>query len=65
MNQVNCHRNSNFVIRHSEKAKRFYLKKEKTTNAIVARKALAHKLARGCYWVMRKQQAFNQDRVFG
>jgi transposase len=56
---------ANFAIRHSEKAKRFYLKKEKATNAIVARKALAHKLARGCYWVMRKQQAFNQDRVFG
>ncbi len=56
---------ANFAIRHNEKAKRFYLKKEKATNAIVARKALAHKLARGCYWVMRKQQAFNPDRVFG
>jgi transposase len=55
---------ANFAIRHSEKAKRFYLKKEKATNAIIARKALAHKLARGCYWVMRNQEAFNQDRVF-
>jgi transposase len=56
---------ANFAIRHNEKAKRFYLKKKQATNAIVARKALAHKLARGCYWVMRKQQAFDQDRVFG
>ena len=56
---------ANFAIRRSEKAKRFYLKKEKATNAIVARKALAHKLARGCYWVMRNQEAFDQDRVFG
>jgi len=55
---------ANFAIRHSEKAKGFYLKKEKATNAIIARKALAHKLARGCYWVMRNQEAFNQDRVF-
>jgi transposase len=55
---------ANFAIRHSEKAKRFYLKKEKATNPIIARKALAHKLARGCYWVMRNQEAFNQDRVF-
>ena len=56
---------ANFAIRRSEKARRFYLKKEKATNAIVARKALAHKLARGCYWVMRNQQAFDQNKVFG
>lgn len=56
---------ANFAIRRSDKAKRFYLKKEKATHAIVARKALAHKLARGCYWVMRKQEAFDQQRVFG
>jgi len=55
---------ANFAIRHSEKAKRFYLKKAKATNSIVARKALAHKLARACYWVMRNQEAFNEDLVF-
>lgn len=55
---------ANFAARYSDKAKRFYLKKEKATNAIVARKALAHKLARGCYWVMRNQEPFDQDRVF-
>lgn len=55
---------ANFAVRYSEPAKRFYLKKEKATKAIVARKALAHKLARGCYWVMRKQEAFDQERVF-
>lgn len=55
---------ANFAVRYSDRAKRFYLKKEKATNAIVARKALAHKLARGCYWVMRNQQAFQQERVF-
>ena len=56
---------ANFAIRRSDKAKRFYLKKAKATHAIVARKALAHKLARGCYWVMRNQEAFDQQRVFG
>jgi transposase len=55
---------ANFAVRYSDKAKRFYLKKEKATNAIIARKALAHKLARSCYWVMRNQEAFNQGRVF-
>lgn len=53
-----------FAIRHSDKAKRFYLKKAKATNPIVARKALAHKLARACYWVMRNQEDFNEDLVF-
>jgi transposase len=56
---------ANFAIRRSDKAKRFYLKKAKATHAIVARKALAHKLARGCYWVMRNREAFDQQRVFG
>jgi transposase len=56
---------ANFAVQRSDKARRFHLKKEKATNAIVARKALAHKLARGCYWVMRNQEAFDQDRVFG
>ena len=55
---------ANFAIRHSDKAKSYYLKKEKATNAIVARKVLAHKLARGCYWVMRNQQAIYPGRVF-
>ena len=53
-----------FAIRHSTKAKRFYLKKAKATNPIVARKALAHKIARACYWVMRNQEDFNEDLVF-
>jgi len=56
---------ANFAIQHSDKAKRFYLKKAKATNPIVARKALAHKIARACYWVMRNQEDFNEDLVFG
>ncbi len=55
---------ANFAIQHNDKANQFYQKKSKTTNAIVARKALAHKLARACYWVMRKQQDFNEKLIF-
>ena len=55
---------ANFAIRRSEKANRFYEKKKKATNMIVARKALAHKIARACYWVMRNQEDFNEDLVF-
>ena len=53
-----------FAIRHSDKANHFYHKKAKATNPIVAKKALAHKLARACYWVMRNQVDFNEDLVF-
>lgn len=55
---------ANFAIRRSEKARRFYDKKKQATNMIVARKALAHKLARASYWVMRNQEDFNEDLVF-
>jgi len=55
---------ANFAIRRSEKAHRFYEKKKQATHMIVARKALAHKLARACYWIMRKQEDFNEDKIF-
>ena len=53
-----------FAIRHSDKANHYYHKKGKATNPIVAKKALAHKIARACYWVMRNQVDFNEDLVF-
>ncbi len=55
---------ANFAIQHNDKARSFYQKKSKATNVIVARKALAHKLARACYLVMKKKQAFNEDLIF-
>ncbi len=53
-----------FSVRHSEKAKRFYEKKKQATHMVVARKALAHKLARACYWMMKNQVDFNEDLIF-
>lgn len=55
---------ANFAIRHSQKANRFYQKKCQARNVIVARKALAHKLARACYWIMKKEEPFNEDLLF-
>ena len=55
---------ANFSIRRSEKAKAFYQRKAKETNIIVARKALAHKLARACYWIMRNGVAYDEKRLF-
>jgi hypothetical protein len=56
---------ANFAIRRSESAKRYYQKKAQQTNEIVARKALAHKLARASYWIMKKRQPFDETLIFG
>lgn len=55
---------ANFAKRRSEKAKAFYTRKAKESNAIVARKALAHKLARACYWILREGVAFDESKLF-
>lgn len=55
---------ANFAVRRSPKAKAFYQRKLKKTNCIVARKALAHKLARACYWMMKRQVKFDENLAF-
>jgi transposase len=40
-------------------------RKRAKTNTIVATKALAHKLARACYHVLREQKPFDVQRCFG
>jgi len=51
--------------RHYECVKRYHQRKMAKTNLIVARKAIAHKLARACYHIMRNQTRFKPSRVFG
>jgi hypothetical protein len=46
------------------KAKAFYEKKTKATHPVSARKALAHKLARACYWIMKQGTAYDEQRLF-
>lgn len=55
---------ANFSIRRSQKAKAFYQRKVRETNSIVARKALAHKLARACYWILRNGVAYDESKLF-
>jgi len=54
-----------FARRYCAEARRFYERKRAATNAIVASKALAHKLARACYWILRTGQPFDVKRCFG
>lgn len=55
---------ANFAIRFCPEAKRFYDRKKARTNGIVALKAIAHKLARACYHMLRTQQPFELKRCF-
>jgi transposase len=54
-----------FAIRNYDVANRYYHRKANKTNTILARKALAHKLARACFFVMRDQTPFVPQRLFG
>ena len=49
---------------HYEYVERYYQRKMAKTNLIVARKTIAHKLARACYYIIRDQKEFDPTRVF-
>ena len=53
------------AIRYNEKIKRFYQRKKDKTNSVIAIKAVAHKLARACYYILRDRVAFDTTRAFG
>lgn len=55
---------ANFARRYCPEAKRFYERKKARTNAVVAIKALAHKLARACYHILKEGKPFEVQRCF-
>ena len=55
---------ANFFKRHNSEAHRFYQKKAQKTKQVVAIKALAHKLARASYFMMRDQVDFDPSKLF-
>lgn len=56
---------ANFAIRYYPQVKRFYERKKAKRNAVVAIKAVAHKLARASYYVMRDRVPFDINKAFG
>ena len=56
---------ANFALRCCPQAKRFYDRKKSKTNRVLALKALAHKLARACYHMLRDQKPFDVHLCFG
>ena len=55
---------ANFAIRYNPRVKRCHQRKKERTNGVVAIKAVAHKLARACYYVMRDQVPFDVNKAF-
>jgi transposase len=58
------HEAAHMAIRYLPAAKRYYERKSRQRNRIVAMKAIAHKLARACYFILRDQVPFNPDKLF-
>jgi transposase len=55
---------ANFAIRYEPLIARFYQRKKAKSHGVLAIKAVAHKLARACYYVMRDQVPFDVARAF-
>jgi len=56
---------SEFARRLYPEARAYYQRKMHKTNAAVAHSALAHKLARAAYYVMRDHVPFQPEKLFG
>jgi transposase len=54
-----------FAIRLHPTVHRYYQRKQAKTNVPLARKTVAHKLARACYYMMRDQVPFDVAKAFG
>ncbi len=54
-----------FARRYHPEARKYYNRKMQKTNFMCAHNALAHKLARAAYYVMRDQVPFMPEKLFG
>lgn len=55
---------AHYAVRYYPQARRFFERKRAATNGIVANRALAHKLARASFYVLRDQVPFAPERLF-
>jgi len=53
------------AVHWNERVKRFYQRKKEKTNGMIAIKAVAHKLARACYYILRDRVEFDTHKAFG
>ena len=55
---------AHYMVRFDKQAKRFYERKKQKRNGIVAIRAVAHKIARAVFHMLKNKQAFDIERVF-
>jgi transposase len=56
---------ANFAVRYQPRIRSFYQRKKAKTNGIVAIKAVAHKVCRAGYYILRDQVSFDVTKAFG
>ncbi|WP_425445706.1 transposase [Vibrio albus] len=56
---------AHFAVRYDARIKAFYERKRQKRNGIVAIRAVAHKLARAVYYMLKEQIPFDVNRAFG
>lgn len=56
---------AHFAVRYDATIKRWYQKKSASSLSVVAMKAVAHKLARACYHVIKEGTPFDAAKAFG
>ncbi len=56
---------ANHAIRGYPYVRRYYQKKMSKTSDVIAKKALAHKISRACYYIIKDQEVFNPEKIFG
>lgn len=56
---------AHFARRYQPQAERFYARKLAQSHPMVAARALANKLARACYYILRDQVPFDSRKAFG
>jgi len=55
---------AHFAVQANEQIRKFFQRKAAKKNKIVATKAVAHKLARACYHIMKDQTMFDVTKAF-
>jgi transposase len=55
---------ANFAIRFNARIKSFYQRKKSKSHGVVALKAVAHKLCRACYYIMKDRLPFDVTKAF-
>lgn len=55
---------AHYAVHYNERIRKFYQRKKAKTNTVIALKAVAHKLARACYHVIKDRAPFDEARAF-